>query len=747
MRDAGLGGGVAGATATVSLVDGNVLARGITNATGRFSLTPVGGRAGVDVSQSDTVQLTVRRLGYVPWQRRMMWRDLFVGELDITLRALATELSAVVTQAQANEADGGLTVTLDGERLRERLASSIAATLANEPGMAQRYNGAAAAQPVLRGLGGDRVLVLEDGLRTGDLATTAGDHAVTIDPLAVQRIEIVRCPSALLLGGSTIGGVVNVIRAELPRVRPDHVEQQFTTQGESASRSRAVGSLTTLPVGPLTVRLVGSLRRSDDARTPLGTLPYTDLLGHDLGVGTVWSGPRASLGVSGRHYVNYYGVPGTFQGRTIPGAHDGGIYVDLFRTTLRAEGELQLERGPISVVRVDANWNRYYHAEFEQGGITGTEFGQLLGTTRLLLQHTRLGLFEGTIGVSTLFKDLAATGSYTGSRPAVQQGGAVMLVEEMRLRRVRLQGGLRYDRQRITPRDTLSSALLTNVRRRQLDGMSGALAATMTFGAGFEASANVARATRMPTIEELFSNGPHLASYRYEIGNPLLPVERADGVEMALAWQGRALRMRVAGYHNRIADFIDYRPVIDSTTEETVRDHRLRRYDVYTARSLSAALTGVEVQGAWQAVAHWSLDVAGSALHGVRRTDDDPLPAMPPAHLRLATRFDDGRRFAHVTTDLTASQTRVPRAPSVVCDGDGCRALPAEFDPTGGYTLFDAGVGARWGGGGRGAGWRYTLSIDVENLLDRTYYDHLSRAKLVAPQPGRNIKAMLQVGR
>ncbi|MGV3709094.1 MAG: TonB-dependent receptor, partial [Gemmatimonas sp.] len=683
------------ADASVRVGDGPAA---ITARDGRFSIA-------VADSGGSARTISIRRLGYIPQQLTIAASS--GDSIVVHLRALAVELAAVVATAERDTNRVATVNGIDGDALRERLGSSVAATIANEPGVAMRYNGPAAAQPVIRGLGGDRVLMLEDGLRTGDLASTAGDHAVTIDPLAIQRIELVRGPAGLLFGGNTIGGVVNVIRGEIPRVRPEHLQQTLSLHGEGVNATRAVGSLTTVPAGPLTLRFVGSLRQSEDTRTPLGKLPYTDVEGHDLGAGMVWSNRRASIGVGARHYVNYYGVPGTFNGRTIPGAHEGGIYVDLYRTTVRVEGELQLQRGPIPVIRADANWNRYYHAEFEQGGITGTEFGQILGTTRVILRHSPVGRLSGTFGIATLYKDLATRGSYTGSRPALQHTYSPFVIEDLDLGRLQLQAGVRFDHARLHPLDTISSPLLTGVRDRRFSAFSGSFAARVNLTPSLVAGTSIARASRIPAIEELYSNGPHLASYRYEIGNPELAVEQAVGVDAYLELTRGRAQGRITAFRNAVDDFIDYRPVMDSTTGAPRKDYRLRRYDVYSAQQVDALLTGVELQGSLRATDALALEVSGSYTRGTRRTNDDAMPAIPPAQFRASASYDVRRLFARATGAFNGTQNRVPRSPQLICtDLNACPVLPAEFSPTAGYGLLDVSLGARYSLGS----WNQTVT-------------------------------------
>ncbi|MGH7447510.1 MAG: TonB-dependent receptor, partial [Longimicrobiales bacterium] len=194
-----------------------------------------------------TYTVVVERLGYAPLERRITIEEEQVAQLVLELTPSALQLSAVIVTGAGSErgADASyrsMTVLSDAE-LRRKLAGSVAATLAGEPGLAQRYNGPVAAQPVIRGLSGDRVLMLEDGQRTGDIASTSADHAVTIEPLTAERIEVVRGPAGVLYGSSSLGGVINVIREEVPRSVPESVSGTLTGQGVSVNRGLAGGAM------------------------------------------------------------------------------------------------------------------------------------------------------------------------------------------------------------------------------------------------------------------------------------------------------------------------------------------------------------------------------------------------------------------------------------------------------------------------------------------------------------------------
>ena len=233
---------------------------------------------------------------------------------DLTLRLVPQALRQSTTVVTSEQTDRRSTLekpeqSMSGRQLRQNLSGTIAGTVALEPGLSQRSMGPAPARPVLRGLGGDRLLVLEDGGRTGDLSATSSDHAVAIEPLTTERIEILRGPQALLYGSNTLGGVVNVVRGAVPRDRVEGVNGSLTWQAESINRGGGAGVDLYAPAGPLSLRLDASLRTADDMGTPEGTLRNTDLSTGNAAVGAAWVHPAGYIGVAASIYDSDYGIP------------------------------------------------------------------------------------------------------------------------------------------------------------------------------------------------------------------------------------------------------------------------------------------------------------------------------------------------------------------------------------------------------------------------------------------------------
>jgi iron complex outermembrane receptor protein len=260
----------------------------------------------------------------------------------------------------------------------------------------------------------------------------------------------------------------------------------------------------------------------------------------------------------------------------------------------------------------------------------------------------------------------------------------------------------------------------------------------------------VARGFRPPAIEELYSAGPHLASYAYEVGNPSLQAERGVGVDAFVRHRGRRLEAELTAFRNDVRDFVQYRPLVDPATGLPVRDPRLRRYIVYQASQADARLVGVEGTGQWRVTPQFVTDATVSYVRGTARPSGEPLPAMPPLRVRLAARRDAPRWFAGGSGEWNARQGRVPLPPvaaSASCTlsitSGEAELLPAELCPTPAALLLGITGGVRWFRGGS----VHALTLSVDNMLDRVWRDPLWRAKQVAPQPGRNVRLLYRVAR
>ena len=722
---------------------------GITDARGELTLENLSARP---------YTVVVERLGY---QVRRESVEVVAGEgveLHVTLVSSPIQMGAVVVTGTARERGLGEvyrpTTSISGTELQRNLAASVPATLQSVPGFAVQYNGPGAASPTIRGMGGDRVLMLEDGQRTGDLYSSASDHGVMVEPISAQRMEVVRGPAGLIYGSNALGGVVNVVREEVPRSMPSALTGTLSSQYESVNTGVGGGAVVTGPLGPLVFRLEGTGRRADDTRTPAGTLEKTDMRVFNLSAGLSRVADWGFAGFSVRHYDNVYGVPGEFDGELIPGGHPGGVDIEATRTSGRFQSAYQEPFfGFFGSAQLDANVTRYVHDEIEGlidgQAVVGARFRQTSGEVNLTVHHDHTlhdhpgeeVRAEGALGVSFQGRDLEAGGSSPGTRSGSEWALAAFGFEEFQWGALRFQAGLRYDHRQITPARTDSLVVRTQERRiskpvtdRSFGALSGSVATLWDFAPDWTLGASLARSFRNPAIEELYSDGPHLADFSFDIGSPDLESEVGLGADLFLRADRPDLSVELAAFVNRVRDYIFY-----MQTGETVRVFREgvppRVTPVFEAMGEDADFMGVEGRVQWEALRRLVLDGTVSYTRAERRADGDPLPFIPPLSGKAEVRYEGNPVFGSVGIDFSASQNRVPRPIQV---GD-IQERPQE--PTDGYGFLNAGIGWRH----QGPQFNHTVTLQVKNLTDREWHDHLSRIKEVAPQPGRNLQLTYRV--
>jgi iron complex outermembrane receptor protein len=695
--------------------------------------------------------VAVQRVGYAAAERTVTLEAGARAAVRVELTPSAARLAPVVVTGNVGERREGEalrpTRVVGGAELDRRLGETVAATLQSQPGVTTSSLGPATARPVIRGLAGDRVLVLEDGVRPGDLSTTSADHAVAVDPLTARQLEVVRGPNSLLYGPSALGGVVNVVRDEVPTSPLEHAHGAVVAQGATANRGTTAGGYFAAPLGHLNgahlaARVEASARDGGDLRTPLGTLRNTQLRTYGGAAGAALVGERGHAGVSVRGYANDYGIPGGFVG-----AHPNGVDVRMRRGMVRAEAERRFGDGdgggrrvlgvPLTSARLTAAYTDYGHQEVEASGAVGTRFAQELGQADLLVRHGAVGaLASGAVGARVQLRGVS-TGGALRTPSTDDVSAAAFAVEEATLGRVRLQGGLRYDYARYTPRERAFvrvGGLVLATEPRAFGAVSGSLGALVDAGAGVQVGASVARAYRTPDFNELYSDGPHLAAYTYDVGNPRLGKETGLGGDLFVRVARPRLRAEAAGFVNALSGFV--------YTRNTGLLGRQGGRPLFQFTGRDALLAGADASAEWTArpalVVEGTLSYVRGTLRGApdslpddaalglpARLGSRDLPLMPPLQGRLGARYERPRWFAGAGVRAAARQERL-----------------GDFEtPTAGYAVGDLSAGLRLVLGAR----LHTLTLRVDNVLDQEYREHLSRVKAVLPEAGRNVSLLYRV--
>lgn len=721
--------------------------------TDRGQATDAEGRFAFEEVPAGTYEVSVSFVGYASKTTEVELGAGATVSVEVDLRPASLGLPDIVVTGAARErttAEVYRPITaLSGNELQQQLSSSVPETLQRVPGFTVQYNGPGAARPSIRGMGGDRVLMLEDGQRTGDLYQTASDHGVMMEPITAEQMEVIRGPAGMLYGSQALGGVVNVIRNDVPRVQPERTTGAITTQAASVNDGVAGGGTVHAPLGPLALRGELSARTAGNTRTPQGDLPSTDMRVLNGSIGMSWIPSWGVVGAAYRFYDNTYGVPGEFDGELIPGAHPGGVDIESTRHTIRFRAAY--ERPVLNFfnsAELDANVIRYDHTEIElrregQSDFVGAIFEQTSSEANFTAHHEHEpnGVrAEGAVGVSFKGRDLTAAGNSPGTRSGSEWTAAGFVYEEFGYSDVRLQLGARYDYRDVSTSDLSDidvtartsgderERIVKPVTNRTFSNVSGSVAALYDFAPAWTVGVSLSRSFRSPAIEEMYSDGPHLADFSFDIGTPDLDAEIGRGVDLFVRSNSSRFELEVAGFYNRIDNYIFYENTGLSVTIDRRGDFG-RVTPVFEARNTDADFWGAEVRVQYELAPRVIVDATSSYVRATRRADDNPLPFIPPLSADVEVRYEGSRFFGHLGIRTADAQNRVPNP--IERDGE----LERPQQPTDGYALFRAGGGAQFDM----QDMRHRIVLQSENIADTTWRDHLSRVKEVAPQPGRNL--------
>lgn len=703
----------------------------LTHADGRFTFTNVA---------AGTYTLSVERLGYQAASLEVVVQAGATASLRIDLQVAALQLGGITVSTGAlspRSADDVLSPvsTISGADLDRRASQTLAATLDGRPGLTSTSLGPSTARPVIRGLGGDRIVVLEDGQRTGDMSALSSDHAVASETLTVSQIEVVRGPMSLMYGSSALGGVVNLVREEIPTSAPDRLHGMLSLQAASGNDGLTGAGFVASGVGRAAVRLEATARNSANLGTPLGRVPNTGGRTFDVAVGVGIPGEHADGGASYRFYANEYGIPGGFVG-----GHATGVDIEMRRHALHAKGELHRDARLISSISFDGGLTRYHHTELEPSGAIGTTFDQDLVQGEVVARHARIGgLREGAVGVHGQYRDLRTGGSLrTPSTWDVALAG--FAVEEFGTEAVRFQAGIRYDYARYEPRDTTSFVTAggqrTPVRVRSFGSLSGSAGLLWVMSDALRIGASASRAYRTPDFNELYSNGPHLAANSFDVGDPSLGQETGLGLDAFVRITHDRVRGEAAVFRNKLSDYVF--PSSRGRAELGAQGGRPR----FQYTNENARFAGFEGELLVALTSALRAEASGSVVNAVFTSQRAPIPIfdgidttfvaasrypplIPPPQGRVGLRVEHPGRFAGVGAKFVSSQDRL-----------------GDFETTtAGYALFDASAGLRLVRGGT----LHTITLRLDNAFDVEYRDHLSRIKEIMPGAGRSVSLLYRM--
>jgi len=677
----------------------------ITDASGHYMLTnlPEGSHT-----------LVVMGMGYEPAYADFEITANQTLEIDIEVKYLGIDIEGIVISASPTSS--GFRYQPDmmyiGENLQRRSEVSFGEMLNHEPGIAMRSLGSSPARPVIRGMDGDRILILENSERMGDVSETSADHSIALDPLVASRVEVIRGPASLLYGPSALGGVINLLTTDIPERWDEGHSGVFSLQGATMNKMGAGFGRYTYGADKWAVSGRIAHRSSSDINTPEGRLPGTSMNNFDGSLGFGYKADRITGGVSFSAANQTYEIPEK------PDNPDEGVEIRMRRESFQGRINIE-ESGFFDKKQFRFSASRLSQEEIEYGLINGSayedlelEYNKYAFSTTYTLQHRPVRIFDrGAFGINFHGHsfDVGGDEAYTPGENRVNIG--VFSFQEIPLSDImRLQVGLRIDFQHT---GTRTNELFPDLKsKRNTLNYTGSIGFNHRPVVGLEVGGQFSRSHRNPTVEELFADGPHLGAGVYERGDETLKDEIGQGADLFISWNNDFLKFEVAGFVNYFRNYITFIPTGDTDPDSG--------YPVFIYTDNEARLIGGEISASFSFLQDFELTLGADYVNGERLDEDNTyLPFIPPFRFMSGIEYDFGRGWIEGNIVSVAEQSRV--AP--------------EEDKTNGYTLVGLTAGYRITTPGR-----HVIILRADNIFDELYRDHLSRIEdRNNPMPGRNI--------
>lgn len=651
------------------------------------------------------------------------------------------EGAIIVTGIKRETADvlGGVSVLNEAE-LTHEVRPSLGETLARQPGVSSSSFGPTASTPVLRGLTGERVRVLTDGIGSFDLSTAGQDHAVAINPLTAERIEVLRGPAALLFGSNAIGGVVNVIDLRIPRHLPTNaIGVDGILQYGSAANERSGNLAVDVPfAGHFVFHADGSYSKTDDLEIggfvlspqarrealasgdPLveafadlkGKLPNSRSRTDDYAGGLGYVDGALNIGVSISHHDTKYGVPIRFPLEAGEGADFEQPTIDAHQTRYDVRAEVPLS-GVFSQVRLRGGWAKYHHDELTPEGEVDTSFFSKGGEGRLDLVQTDRSGWGGTSGVQYVEKNVHLVGAEKFLPDAKQRQAGIFTLQTLVRGPLRLEAGARVELSKLSAD---ADAQVGNPDlSRQFTTVSGSLGASYDVAPTWRIGLSVSHAERAPSIEELFAGGPHGGSKSFEIGNPDLKPEKSLSFEGSLHHTIGPVHLVGNLFYSHFSNFI-----FSNFTGETDEDSGL---PFFLFQEAPANYYGFELDADAKFGKFGGIDWGGylisDTVHATIR-NFGPAPLIPPFRVLAGITAARGQFDGRLEIEKAFAHNRT---------------APLETE-TDGYTMVNAGLD--WHP--FAANPALTLALQANNIFDVDARRSTSLLKDFASLAGRDIR-------
>lgn len=616
---------------------------------------------------------------------------------------------------------------LEGDDLLQQQHGSLGETLNKQPGISSTWFGPGASRPVIRGLDGDRIRILRNGVGALDASSLSYDHAVPLDPVNVDRVEIVRGPAALLYGGNAIGGVINTFDNRIPDSPIDGIHGAGELRYGGADTTRSSAGKLEAGDGTFALHLDANSRQFNDLRIPgyarsskvrdadepgsRHRLENSDGRQDGGAIGGSYNWEHGYAGLSYSRYDSNYGS-----------VAESGVRLDMKQDHYAFASEIRDLDGPFSSVKLDAGYTDYEHREIEDGEV-GTTFKNKGYEARIEARHQPLGPLEGVIGAQVSRNEFSALGEEAFVPQTDTDSLALFMLEQWQAtERLNLSLGARIEHTRVDPDAKGNENFVDADSASSFNAFSLSSGAVYQLDPIWSLAANLGYTERAPTFYELYANGAHVATGAFELGDASLNKEKAISSDLALRFDNGTHKGSVGVFYSHFNNYIG---LIGTGNLREGEDGDIPEYRYEGVR---ARFYGIEAQDRWKLVENrygsFALELSGDYTRAKNLDSGEPLPRIAPLRLNSALVWELDRWQARVEVEHAAAQHRKPENET----------------STDGYTTLGASVGYRFDIGQS----QWLAFVRGENLTDQTVRYASSILRDIAPAPGRSVEVGLR---
>jgi iron complex outermembrane receptor protein len=601
---------------------------------------------------------------------------------------------------------------LSGRELSLKRESTLGDTLNGIPGVSATSFGPNSSRPVIRGLDAERVRIMQNGIGILDASSLSFDHAVSLDPLVIEQIEVIRGPAALLYGGSAVGGVVNAIDHRIPTEKLEGVAGRAEASAGGADSQNNLAGVIDIGNGKIAVHADAYTRKTSDLEIPgfavssrknradgtvrdnRGRLVNSNASGEGGALGASLTFDEGYAGISYSGFRNNYGT-----------VADPAVRADMqsdrwdFASEIRELGSV-VERVKFKLAHTD-----YQHQELESGAV-GTTFKNRGLEGSFEAGHTSIGNLKGVLGFQFQNSNFEALGDEAFVPSVNTQNKALYVYEELPLDQLKLSFGGRIEHVTLDAGAFKDDAAKNN----SFNPASYAFGGLYTFNSNWSLATNLSHNERAPSYFELYANGAHLATGQYEKGNPDFDKERSNGIDAQMRWKDGKNNFNFGAYYTRFSSFLGLLDTGDIDAESEL--------PVAQFSSFSATFKGLEADGRFNIADNLDLTLRGDYVRATNRNNGDPLPRIAPLRLGAGLHYQKNSFGARVDVLHAFKQDRTSENELVTDSYTNLSAIVTYKLPT-------------------------KLGLEIyakaNNLLDQEIREHTSFLKDIAPQAGRSL--------